>query len=109
MLELEVVIGTVKSPWVRFKGQTNKADIIVGLFHRALSWDGDTDELFFKELRESSKSTILVLVGDFNLPSVNWDHYKASKNRFRRFLKHLDDNFMVQVLRELLGKMPSLI
>lgn len=72
------------------------------VFYRALSKDNDTDELFFKELRDSSKSSIFVLMGDFNLPSVNWDHLKASKTMSRRFLKHLDDDFMV--LRELAGK-----
>jgi len=37
---------------------------------------------------------------DFNLPDANWEHHIADTNRSRRFLKHFDDNLMVQVLRE---------
>ncbi|GAB0207049.1 ubiquitin-associated protein 1 [Grus japonensis] len=53
-----------------------------------------------KELREASKSTALVLMGDFNLPDVNWEHHTADTSRSRSFLKHLDDNFLVQLLKE---------
>ena len=37
---------------------------------------------------------------DFNLPDVNWEYHTINTSRFRRFLKHLDDNFLGQVLRE---------
>lgn len=33
---------------------------------RPPSQNDDTNELFFKELRETSRSTALVLMGDFN-------------------------------------------
>lgn len=45
--------------------------------------------------------------GDFNLPDVNCEYYTADKkhhtedrNRSRRFLEHLVDNVLVQVLKE---------
>ena len=35
------------------------------------------------------------------MPDVNWGYHTADTSRSRRFLKHLDDNFIVvQVLRE---------
>lgn len=37
---------------------------------------------------------------DFNFPDVIWEYNTADLNKSRRLLKHLDDNFLVQVLRE---------
>ena len=39
-------------------------------------------------------------MGDFNLPDVNWECHTADTSKSRRFMKHLDDNFLVQVLTE---------
>ena len=103
-MELAVGDGTVESLWVRLKGQTNKVDVIVGVYYRPPSQDGDTDKLFFKKLRDASKSSALVLMGEFNLPDVNWEYHTAGTNRSRRFLNHLDDKFLIPVLRELTRK-----
>ncbi|KAJ7409030.1 hypothetical protein BTVI_58103 [Pitangus sulphuratus] len=62
--------------------------------------DDNIKALFFKELRDSAKSTVLVLIGDFNLSEINWEHHAAGTTWARRFLKNLDDNIMEQVLRE---------
>lgn len=48
---------------------------------------------------DAPKSTTLVLMGDFSLPGKT-----HSWPRCTRFLKHLDDHFMVQVVRELAWK-----
>ncbi|KAK4807054.1 hypothetical protein QYF61_018395 [Mycteria americana] len=61
------------------------------------SQNDDTDELFYKELREISRSVALVLTGDFNFPDVKWDYHTADKNRSRKFLKHVENNFLVQI------------
>lgn len=47
-------------------------------------------------------------MGDFNLPEVNWEYHTADTNSSRRFLQHLDGNFLVQVLREPTRKCASL-
>lgn len=51
-----------------------------------------------------SKPTALVLIGDFSLLDGNWEQHIARTNRSRRFLKDLDDNFMVQIVRKLTRK-----
>lgn len=48
--------------------------------------DDDADELYFKELRETFRSTALVLVLHFNLPDIKREHHTADTNRSRRFL-----------------------
>lgn len=83
--------------WVRIKGEANKA--VVGVHYRPLSQDDNNEGLFFKELRDISRSAVLVLMGDFNFPDINWEYQKADTNRSRKFIKH-SDKFLVQVLRE---------
>lgn len=53
-MELTFGNGTVLSLWVRIKGQTNKMDVIVGVYYKPPSQDNDTDELLFEELMETS-------------------------------------------------------
>ena len=72
----------------------------MGVYYRPPNQDDDTDELFFEELRHTLRSTTLVLIGEFDLPEVNWVYHTANTSRSRRFLKRLDDKFLVQVLRE---------
>lgn len=49
-----------------------------------------------------SRSAASAFRGDFNLPDISWEHHSADSNRFRRFLKQFDDNFLVWPLRELM-------
>ncbi|KAJ7425206.1 hypothetical protein BTVI_03796 [Pitangus sulphuratus] len=95
---------TVKSLWVRIKEQINNEDVIVGVCYRPPSQDDDINELFFEELRDTCKSTVLVLMGDFSLPEINWEHHITGTTQTKRFLKNLYDNFMQQVLRNLSWK-----
>lgn len=83
---------------------TKNSDVIVGVYYGLPSQNKDTNKLFFKKQREISKSTSAVLIGGFNLLYVNWEHHTAGTNRSRRLLKHLDDNFMAQVVGELTRK-----
>ena len=69
-VELQVGDGKVESFRVRIKGRTNKGDVTVGVYYRPPSQDDNADELFFAELRDASRSTPLVLMGDFTLPDV---------------------------------------
>ena len=39
-------------------------------------------------------------MGDFNLPDMNWEYHTEDTNRSRKFLRHVEDNFLVQVLKE---------
>jgi len=39
------------------------------------------DKLFFKELRDTSRSAAFVLMGDFNLLDVKWEYHTADLNR----------------------------
>ncbi|KAJ7426731.1 hypothetical protein WISP_13216 [Willisornis vidua] len=74
------------------------------IISRPPSQDNGVKEFLFEELRDTSKSTALILMGDFYLPEVTWEHHTAGTTWARRFLKNLGDNFMEQVLRKLTQK-----
>lgn len=69
--ELTAGSGSVQNLWVRMKGQTNNADVILGIYHTPPSQDNDAGDLLFVELGDASKSAALVLMGDLNLPEIN--------------------------------------
>lgn len=43
-------------------------------------------------------------MGDFSSPDTSWEYHAASTKRSRKFLRHIEVNFLVQVLRELTKK-----
>lgn len=53
-MELTAGNSTVESLWTGTKGQTNNADVIVGVCYRPPSQDDDTSE-FLEELTDASK------------------------------------------------------
>lgn len=86
-MELSVVNGTVETLWVRIEGETNDVDVTAKVNYRPLGQDSDVHELFFEELKNDSKSTAFVFMGDFSLPEINWDHQTVGTTLARRFLK----------------------
>lgn len=73
LYELTACDDTGENLWVRIKGKANKVHDIVGVYCRTLNEDDDTDESLLKELRDTSRTPTFVLMGDFNLPDVNWE------------------------------------
>lgn len=69
-MELSVGNNMVESLWVRIKGQGNKEDVVAGVCYRPPRQDKTTTLMNYFELKETSRSTALILMGDF-LPDVN--------------------------------------
>lgn len=88
-VELTSAIGTVESLWVKLKGQTNNVDVTVVVYYSSPIQDDDVKKLFFEESRDTSKSMALVLMRDFSLSEINWEHHTAGTSWARRFLKNL--------------------
>ncbi|PKU32319.1 adaptin ear-binding coat-associated protein 1 [Limosa lapponica baueri] len=91
----------VECLWVRIRGRASKTDIVVGVCYRPPNQDLEVDDIFYKQLGEVSRSLALLLVGDFNLPDINWAHNTAEREQSRRFLECVEDNFLTQLVREL--------
>lgn len=62
-MELSVGNGMAEILRVRAKGVAYKGDVVVRVYYRPPSQDDDTSEIFFKEVRETSGFTALVLWG----------------------------------------------
>ena len=39
-------------------------------------------------------------MGDFNFPDICWEYSTAQKKKSRRFLECIEDNFLMQLVRE---------
>lgn len=77
----------VESLWVKI-GRKANVDAVVGVYYRSPSLSDDTNVLFYKELREMSRSIAFVLMDNFSFPGVNRDYHTADTNRSRKFQKH---------------------
>ena len=70
---------------------------MVGVCYRPPDQE-ETVEAFLLQLQEVSRSRALVLMGDFNHPDICWYRSTAGGRQLRRFLKSVEDNFLVQVI-----------
>lgn len=71
-------------------------------YNRPPSQDSGTDELFFKELRDTSRSVVLVLRVIFTCQILTRNTTQLMHKDPGDSFKHLGDNFLVQVVRELM-------
>lgn len=59
------------------------------------------DEVFFRQLEESSRLPALVFMGNLNCPSVCWrDKTAVLPWQYRRFWECSDDNCLTRVIKE---------
>lgn len=49
--------------WIRTRGKANTADV-VGVYYLLPRQDNDADKLFYKQLKDISRPSFIVLVGD---------------------------------------------
>lgn len=54
--------------------------------------------------KENKVYPVLALMSDFYVPDVNWEYHIVATSRSRKFLKYVDNNFLVQLLRKPAGK-----
>ncbi|KAK4824035.1 hypothetical protein QYF61_009626 [Mycteria americana] len=89
-----------KSLWVRIKGRAETADIILGVCCRPPDQEDQVDEALYRQIGAASCSQAVVLMGDFNHPDICWRDNTAGHKQAVRFLKCVDDNFLLQVIEE---------
>jgi len=59
----------VESPRVRIRG--NKGNLVMGVYYRPPHQGEPTDEAFFLQLQEASRSQSVIPLGDFNHPDIS--------------------------------------
>jgi len=73
---------------------------MVGVCYRPPNQDEEAGEIFYKQLGEVSRLLALVLMEDCNLPDVCWKYNTADRKQSRRFLEHMEENFLTELVSE---------
>lgn len=99
---MEVCLGMdeelLESLWVRIKGRAGTTDIL-GVCYRLPDQEDNVDGALYRQIRASSHSEALVLMGDFSYP-ICWRGNTAGQEQSRRFLECTDDNFLLQRIEQ---------
>ena len=74
----------------------------MGVYYRPPDQEEEVDEAFHKQLEAASRSQVLVLMGDFSYPDICWISNVARHAWSRWFLQCVEDNFLMQVVEELM-------
>ncbi|GAB0175856.1 hypothetical protein GRJ2_000050800 [Grus japonensis] len=101
---MELHLGKDEEPteslWVRIKGSTGAVDIIVEVCYRPPDQGDRADEAPYRQIGAASRSQALVFMGDFNHPDICWRDNAAERKQSRKFLECVDENFLLQVIKE---------
>ncbi|GAB0183292.1 hypothetical protein GRJ2_000794500 [Grus japonensis] len=101
---MELHLGMDEEPteslWVRIKGRAGTGDTIEGVCYRPPEQDDQVDEALYRQIGAASCSQALVFMGALNQPNICWRDNTARHKQSRRFLTHIDDNFLLQVTEE---------
>ena len=75
--------------------------------YRPHKQDEEVGKTFYRQLDEVSRSLPLVLVGDFKVPDICWIYNTTNREQSQRFLEHVGDNFLTQLVRSQQGEAKS--
>ena len=68
----------VGSLWVKTRDETNKRQLVVGVYYRPPNQGEPVGVTFFLQLQELLCSQTLIPLGDFNHPDTCWEMNMAS-------------------------------
>jgi hypothetical protein len=90
-LKLELLIVHIQKP-----------SLVVALVYRPPNQEVQVDDILLNELRNICKHKEIVVVGDFNAPSIDWlINHTGNENSFDgKLLKVVQDEFLVQSIHE---------
>ena len=69
--------------------------LLFGIIYRPPNQNEQTDQLMFQELETHVANKELILIGDFNYPTVNWETHTAD-HEGERIINYIEDNFYIQ-------------
>lgn len=99
-MELEINDDKVECLCVRIRGRPTRLTSRGGVCYRPPNQDQEVDVLFYKQLKDVSRSPALVLVGDFNLTDMYWELNTEEKRQSRRFLEYMEESFLSQLVSD---------
>ena len=87
---------------------------LFGCVYRSLNSQNDNNSILLENLNWARENfPEVIMVGDFNLPQIEWDTNEATEAFSKQFIECLEDNSMEQLVREntrfRIGQNPSLL
>ena len=83
-----------ESLWIDIK-VNKKKKFCLGVIYRPPNQSEDADKLIINEINKSCKNETIIL-GDFNLSSINWENRIARDRSGMNFIECFEDNFLSQ-------------
>lgn len=98
-----ISIDFEESVWCLLETETDK--ILIGCIYRSPNSSEENNQRLLNQLQEvitSYSHTHVVIVGDFNLPNVNWEGKSSTRrdNFSNQFVDLLDDLFLTQLINQ---------
>ena len=88
----------VESIWIQLKQKSGNTKLAI--FYRPPDARRETTEKISQEIdQNTSNCNKCVIIGDFNMPHVNWNTFTGS-NEFESFYNACQDNFLVQLVQD---------
>lgn len=84
-----------ESLWVRVRGEASKVDIVVGVCYTPPGQREEVDEAFLKQLKDTSGSQTLLLMGNFNLPDTCSKANTVGHKQSSRFLEGVRNHILI--------------
>jgi len=85
--------------WVSIEGRAGTGGITVRACYRPADQGYRVNKALYRQTGAASRSQALVLIGDFNHPTICWRDNTAGHKQSRRFLNCVDDNILLQVTK----------
>ena len=88
-------INEMFSPSIFFNIKTKSKPLNIGLIYRSPNSDNSTNKKVNNQIKFASKKLKnLVIFGDFNHPSIDWEHNYCKKNE-----EHCDSQFLYEIIK----------
>ena len=91
------VNDNTESVWVEISNSRKK--IILGAIYRSPKLSRADSRYLWEEIRKATDNNPSIVVGDFNLPRIDWDN-QIGDAESEEFLDVVQDNFLHQYIRE---------
>jgi len=77
---VSIILYDIDTVWVDLNDQQGRK-LIVGNVYRPPNVCSEQDELLCKLIKETCQAKEVILMGDFNLPNINWENLECSDRK----------------------------
>jgi len=92
---MQIGSNQIESVWIELSNKEGNK-ILWGAFYRPPNSGVDYDRCMLDQIANTCKYNDVVIVGDFNLPLIDWKTEKANNSKGQLFLDTVQDSFLVQ-------------